>query len=172
MAELTTLVRTWAASVRELRVDVTTLRDPTGTLPMSTASGPQPTDPKPADTPAPHDRQWSCRSAASTSPLASQSARARSDSDARSSRSANDCCNWHGLSPVLMPLTGLAPASPYFGLRAMDSCPSLSSPPYSGLGLLFRLSFSSVSVLILWRRPRPAPPRLVRHLNLGVSLES
>jgi len=57
---------------------------------MSTASGPQPTDPKPANTPAPHDRQWSCRSAASTSPLASQSARARSDSDARSSRSAND----------------------------------------------------------------------------------
>ena len=30
-----------------------------------------------------------------------------------------DCCNWQGLSPVLMPLTGLAPASPYFGLRAM-----------------------------------------------------
>jgi len=30
-----------------------------------------------------------------------------------------NCCNWHGLSPVLMPLTGLAPASPYFGLRAM-----------------------------------------------------
>jgi len=29
------------------------------------------------------------------------------------------CCNWQGLSPVLMPLTGLAPASPYFGLRAM-----------------------------------------------------
>ena len=46
------------------------------------------------------------------------------------------------------------------------------APPYSGLGSLFRLSFSSVSVLILWRRPRPAPPRLVRHLNLGVSLES
>jgi len=46
------------------------------------------------------------------------------------------------------------------------------APPYSGRGLLFRLSFSSVSVLILWRRPRPAPPRLVRHLNLGVSLES
>jgi len=35
------------------------------------------------------------------------------------------CCNWQGLSPVLMPLTGLAPASPYFGLRAMGrlSCP-------------------------------------------------
>ena len=46
------------------------------------------------------------------------------------------------------------------------------APPHSGLGLLFRLSFSSVSVLILWRRPRPAPPRLVRHLNLGVSFES
>jgi len=30
-----------------------------------------------------------------------------------------DCCDWQGLSPVLMPLTGLAPASPYFGLRAM-----------------------------------------------------
>jgi len=30
-----------------------------------------------------------------------------------------NCCNWQGLSPVLMPLTGLAPASPYFGLRAM-----------------------------------------------------
>jgi len=29
------------------------------------------------------------------------------------------CCSWQGLSPVLMPLTGLAPASPYFGLRAM-----------------------------------------------------
>ena len=29
------------------------------------------------------------------------------------------CCNWQGLSPVLMPLTGLAPASPYFALRAM-----------------------------------------------------
>jgi len=29
------------------------------------------------------------------------------------------CCNWQRLSPVLMPLTGLAPASPYFGLRAM-----------------------------------------------------
>jgi len=34
-------------------------------------------------------------------------------------RLGDDCCNWQGLSPVLMPLTGLAPASPYFGLRAM-----------------------------------------------------
>jgi len=50
VAELTTLVRTLAASVRELRVDVTTLRDPTGTLAMSTASGPRPTDPTPANT--------------------------------------------------------------------------------------------------------------------------
>jgi len=29
------------------------------------------------------------------------------------------CCNWQWLSPVLMPLTGLAPASPYFGLQAL-----------------------------------------------------
>jgi len=90
VAELTTLVRTLAASVRELRVDVTTLRDPTGTLAMSTPSGPRPTDPTPANTPAPRDRHRSRRSAASTSPLAARSARARSDSDARSSRSAND----------------------------------------------------------------------------------
>jgi len=27
------------------------------------------------------------------------------------------CCIRQGLSPVLMPLPGLAPASPYFGLR-------------------------------------------------------
>ena len=27
------------------------------------------------------------------------------------------CCIWQGLSPVLMPLPGLAPVSPYFGLR-------------------------------------------------------
>ena len=33
--------------------------------------------------------------------------------------SVGECCNWQGLSPVLMPLTGLAPASPHFGLRAM-----------------------------------------------------
>jgi len=32
---------------------------------------------------------------------------------------SGSCCNWQGLSPILMPLTGLAPASPYFGLRAM-----------------------------------------------------
>jgi len=76
VAELTTLVRTFAASVRELRVDVTTLRDPTGTLAMSTASRPRPTDPTPANTPAPRDRHRSRRSAASTSPLASRSARA------------------------------------------------------------------------------------------------
>jgi len=90
VAELTTLVRTLAASVRELRADVTTLRDPTGTLPMSTASEPRPTDPTPANTPATRDRHRSRRSAASTSPLASRSVRARSDSDARSSRSADD----------------------------------------------------------------------------------
>jgi len=90
VAELTTLVRTFSASVRELRSDVTALRDPTGTFPMSTASGPRPTDPTPANTPAPHDRPRSRRSAASTSPLASRSAEARSDPDSRSSRSAND----------------------------------------------------------------------------------
>jgi len=90
VAELTTLVRTLATSVRELRVDATTLRDPTGTLPMSTASGPRPTDPTPANTPSPRNRHRSRRSAASTSPLESRSARARSDSGARSSRSAND----------------------------------------------------------------------------------
>ena len=90
VAELTKLVRTLAASVRELRADVTTLRDPTGTLPMSTAYGPRPTDPTPENTPALRDRQRSRRSAASTSPLASRSAGARSDPDARSSRSAND----------------------------------------------------------------------------------
>ena len=90
MAELTKLVRTLAASVRELRADVTTLRDPTGTLPMSTASGPRPTDPTPSNTPAPRDRHRSRRSVVSTSPLASRSARARSDSDTRSSRSANN----------------------------------------------------------------------------------
>jgi len=90
VAELTMLVRTLAASVRELRADVRTLRDPTGTLPMSTASGPRPIDPTPANTPAPRDRHRSRRSAASTSPLASRSAGARLDSDARSSRSAND----------------------------------------------------------------------------------
>jgi len=55
VAELKTLVRTLAASVRELLVDVTTLRDPTGTLAMSTASGPRPTDPTPANIPAPRD---------------------------------------------------------------------------------------------------------------------
>jgi len=86
VAELTTLVRTLAASVRKLRAEVTTLRDPTGTLPMSTASGPRPTDPTPANTPAPRDRHRSHRSAASTSPLASRSARERSDSDSRFSR--------------------------------------------------------------------------------------
>jgi len=86
----TTLARTLAASVRELRADVTTLRDPTGKLPMSTASGPRPTDPTPANTPAPRDRHRSRRSAASTTPLASRSAGARSDPDARSSRSATD----------------------------------------------------------------------------------
>jgi len=86
VAELTTLVRTLAASVRELRAYVTTLRDPTGTLPMSTVSGSRPTDPTPANTPAPRDRSRSRRSAASTS----RSAGVRSDPDARSSRSAND----------------------------------------------------------------------------------
>jgi len=90
VAELTTLVRTLAASVRELSADVTTLRDPTGTFSMSTASGPRPTDPKPANTPAPRDQHRSRRSAASTSPLASRSAGARLDHDARSSRSPND----------------------------------------------------------------------------------
>ena len=90
VAELTTLVRTLEASVRKLRADVTTLRDPTGTLPMWAASGPRPTDPTPANTPAPRDRNRLRRSAASTSPLASRSAGARWDSDARSSRSAND----------------------------------------------------------------------------------
>jgi len=90
VAGLTTLVRTLKTSVRELRADVTALRDPIGTLPMSTASGPRPTDPTPANTTAPRDRHRSRRSAASTSPLASRSSRARSDSDARSSRSAND----------------------------------------------------------------------------------
>jgi len=90
VAELTTLVRMLAASVREVHAHVTTLRDPTGTLPMSTASGPRPTDPTPANTPAPRDRHRSRRFAAETSPLASRSAGARSDSDARSSRSAND----------------------------------------------------------------------------------
>jgi len=73
VSELSTLVRTLAASVRELRADVTTLRAPTGTLSMSTASGPRPTDPTPANSPAPRDRPRSRRSAASTSPLASLS---------------------------------------------------------------------------------------------------
>jgi len=77
VAKITTLVRKLAASVRELRADVTTLRDPTGTSPMSTASGPRPTDPTPANTPAPRDRPRSRRSAASTSPLASRSAGVR-----------------------------------------------------------------------------------------------
>jgi len=90
VAELTTLVRTLAASVRELRADVTTSRDPAGRLPMSTASGPRPTDPTPVSTPVPRDRHRSRRSAASKPPLASRSAGPRSDSDARSSRSACD----------------------------------------------------------------------------------
>jgi len=90
VAELTTLARTLDASIRELRADVTTLHDPTGAISMSTASGPRPTDPTPANTPASRDRHRSRRSAASTSPLASRSAGARSDPDARSSRSAND----------------------------------------------------------------------------------
>jgi len=29
------------------------------------------------------------------------------------------CCIWQGLSPVLMPVPGVASVSPYFGLRAM-----------------------------------------------------
>jgi len=37
----------------------------------------------------------------------------------RPHQEGSNCCNWQGLSTVLMPLTGLAPASPYFGLRAM-----------------------------------------------------
>jgi len=77
VAEITTLVRTLFAYVRELRADVTTLRDPSGTFPLLTASGPQPTDPTPANTPAQRDRPRSRRSAASTSPLASRSAGAR-----------------------------------------------------------------------------------------------
>jgi len=90
VAELTTLERTLAASVPELRAGITTLRDPTVTLPMSTASGPRPTDPTPASTLAPRDRSRSRKSAASTSPLASRSGGVRSDPDARSSQSAND----------------------------------------------------------------------------------
>jgi len=89
-AEISTVVRTLAASVRELRANVTSLRDPTRTLSISTASGPRPTDPTPANTPAPRDRLRSRRSAASTSPLASLSAGVRSDPDSRSLRSAND----------------------------------------------------------------------------------
>jgi len=90
VAELATLVHSLTASVREQPADVTTLRDQTGTLPLSTASGPRPTDPTPASTPAPRDRSRSRRSAASTSPLASRSAGGRSDPDACSSWSAND----------------------------------------------------------------------------------
>ena len=90
VAELTKLVRTLAAAVRELQADETTWRYRTGALPMSTANGPRPTDPTQASTPAPRDQTRSRRSAAATSPLASRSAGARSDSDAGSSRSAND----------------------------------------------------------------------------------
>jgi len=63
-----------------------------------------------------------------------------------------------------MPLPGLAPVSPYFGLRPVGRLSLPKKPPYSGQGLLLRLSFSSVFVLLLRRRPCPAPPRLARHL--------
>jgi len=90
VSELTTLLRTLAASVREQRADMTTLRDTTWTLPLSTASGPRPSDPTSVNSPAPRDLSRSRTSAASMSPLASRRVGVRSDPDARSSRSAND----------------------------------------------------------------------------------
>jgi len=56
------------------------------------------------------------------------------------------CCIRQGLSLVLMPLPGLAPVSPFFGLRPVGRLSLPKWPPYSGQGLLFRLSFSSVFV--------------------------
>ena len=75
---------------------------------------------------------------------------------------AQDLCRYRDLRPSLFSSSG--------GL--WDGCPFLRTPPYSEQGLLFRLSFSKVIVLLRRRRPWPTPPRLSRHLNLGVPLQS
>jgi len=71
-------------------------------------------------------------------------------------------CRYRDLRPSLFSWSG--------GL--WDGCPFLRTPLYSEQGLLFRLSFSKVIVLLRRHRPWPTPPRLSRHLNRGVPLQS
>jgi len=81
-------------------------------------------------------------------------------------------CIRQGLTPVLMTEPGLAPVFLYFGMRPTRRLSLPRYAPYLGQGILFRLYFSYAFVLLLRRRPCPAPSRLARHRNVGVPLES